>query len=492
MKPALLFFAVAAFFTACAHASPPGEADPWSAPVGAAEAQADLDALYEGLKAAHYDLFANRSRQEYNAQYLETRKRLAAPISRFDLYLELQKFTAFGDVAHARIDFPTDAYAAFRDKDGRAFPIYPRIVNGRAYVGEDYTGADEISPGDKIVSIDGIPMSDWLARSAQYISADTPYIAHSLIEFSFPMYLWALTGERAHFDLELADALVRSKKVRVDALTQSELRKASENTPKAFALQTNVRIAKMIEHRVAYLRPGPFYNFENPASVWDASAFSEFIDDAFASFIEEGAETLVIDLRDNPGGDNSFSDLMIAWIADEPFRFASSFIIKSSDVAAAANQARLDDDTGAAEGVSGLLAKEYARVPRGRTFRFEIPYVEPRNGEHFDGDVYVLINRHSYSNAVNVAAIFQDYGWGVIAGEKTADFATTYGAMESFTLPNSGFAVGFPKAHIIRPSGDPNPDGVTPDLPIETPIVPARSDVALEEFLAAISDRKMQ
>jgi len=86
-----------------------------------------------------------------------------------------------------------------------------------------------------------------------------------------------------------------------------------------------------------------------------------------------------------------------------------------------------------------------------------------------------------------VAAIFQDYGWGEIAGEPTADFATTYGAMEHFTLPNTGFRVGFPKAYIIRPSGDERLGGVQPDFVIETPIVPSARDVVLDRLLGRIA-----
>jgi C-terminal processing protease CtpA/Prc len=61
--------------------------------------------------------------------------------------------------------------------------------------------------------------------------------------------------------------------------------------------------------------------------------------------------------------------------------------------------------------------------------------------------------------------------------------ATTYGAMETFALPRTGIVVGFPKAHIVRPSGDPVPDGVTPDVPIRSPIAPTTRDVVLDAVL---------
>ena len=473
-------------------AAMPALAEPasdWDSLVAPETARDELEALYKGLQSAHFDLYAHQPEEAYDARYQALREGFDEPISLYELALQFQKFTAFGHVAHARIDFPQAVYDSYRDAGGKTFPIYLRIVDGRAYVGEDYSGASDIQPGDEIRAIDGIDMAQWLARTAQHLSADTPYIAHSLLEFSFPKYLWVEHGERDVFQLTLYRDGEGRFQVEVPGVTRSDIETASQTMPERFALNPNAREAKMLNDSVAYLRPGPFYNVEDPENLWDASGFRTFIDDAFEQFLANEADTLIIDLRDNPGGDNSFSDLMIAWIADEPFRFAADFLIRSSDEAAASNQARLDANPDSVAGVSGRFAEFYAETPRGEVFSFDIDYTSPREGVRFSGDVYVLINRHSYSNAVNTAAIFQDYGWGVIAGEKTADMATTYGAMESFTLPETGLDVGFPKAHIIRPSGERKSDGVTPDLPIRTPIIASEKDDVLETLLGLIAER---
>lgn len=459
----------------------------WSQSVSVGAARADLGALYTGLASAHYDLYANRSREDYDARFKETMAALQAPLTRYELFLALQKFTAYGNVAHARIDFPAPVYGSFRENGGKAFPIYLRIIDGRAYVGENYSGSDEVALGDEILSIDGVPMARWLDRTARYISADTPYIAHSQLEATFPMYLWVEVGERQHFTLTIRKEDGRTRETRIAALNHDELIAALERSPKVFALDYNARDARMLTDGVGYLRPGPFYNVEDPEHVWDSTSFVAFIDDAFRTFLENGARALVIDLRNNPGGDNSFSDPMISWIADKPFRFASKFLVRSSDEAAASNQARLDASPDAVEGVSGLYAKAFATTPRGQTFEFDIPLAKPRQGARFKGKVYVLVNRNSYSNAVSAAAIFQDYGWGEIAGELTADFATTLGAMETFSLPNTGFKVGFPKAYIVRPSGNKRPGGVQPDIDIKTPVVPSEQDVVLAQLLETIA-----
>ncbi|MEO0575963.1 MAG: S41 family peptidase [Pseudomonadota bacterium] len=460
-----------------------------SAPIAAKDAQADFDALYEGLKASHVDLYAHRSKKDFDTRFAQIKKRFNQPIERWELTLEFQRFVAYGNVAHANIAFATDVYSNYRESGGLAFPIYPRIVDGRTYIGEDYSGIDAIQPGDEILAINDVSMVEWLERTSAHISADTPYIAHSLLEFWFPVYLWVELGEQPSYTLSVMSRGDKRHDVRVPGLTRADIAAAGDSSNDAFSLDASSRSYRMLTDKIAYLRSGPFYNVEDAENLWDNNAYATFVDAAFEDFIKNDATALVIDLRNNPGGDNSFSDHLLAWVADKPFRFASQFLIRSSDAAAASNQARIDAQPDAAASTSAQLAAFYEKTERGQIAEFDLPYSQPRDGVRFEGDVYVLVDRHSYSNAVNVAAMVQDYRWGVVAGEKTTDMATTFGAMEHFTLPKTGIRVGFPKAHIIRPSGRTDTHGVTPDVLIATPIVAGANDAVLDQLIAIIQQR---
>ena len=84
--------------------------------------------------------------------------------------------------------------------------------------------------------------------------------------------------------------------------------------------------------------------------------------------------------------------------------------------------------------------------------------------------------------------MIQDYGFGTIYGEETRDMATTYGAMEHFSLPHSGFKIGYPKAHIIRPNGETKTHPVTPDVSIKVPAVRGEQDLMLNELVRMIEE----
>ena len=478
-----LLFAAMAASAACA--APTVTEEPRFTPE---QIRADFDELYSRLQASHYDLFARRPQDEYEALFKKMRAEFDAPLSQAVLQVRFQRFVAYGNVAHANIAAPGAAWEAFRAGGGKAFPLILRVTDGKVIVIDDYSAMEGIALGDEVISIDGEPALRWLDRMRAHVSADNDYMGYTLLETRLPMVVWLELGEVEAFGLTVAKPGGRRIELTLPALNRASIETASARRPKHFELDWNTRESRLLAGGVAYLRPGPFYDNRPEAThPWDATAFKAFLDQAFAGFIEAGADRLLIDLRDNPGGDNSFSDPMVAWFATKPFRFSARFTIKVSEAAIESNRKRLESQAADDDLTSARLAAAYAGKAPGTHFDFPVPIVAPREGTRFTGRVFLLINRHSYSNTVLVAAIAQDLGFATILGEETADLASTYGAMESFTLSRTGITVGFPKAQILRPNDDPQARGVIPDIAIATPLAGSGDDVALQRAIEIAS-----
>jgi len=488
---ALVILSSAVLGSGCAgrHAPPTqgAEASPVATPapgtgslVPADAIRADLVHLYETLQRAHFDLYARVTKVAYDQYYAATMASIGRPASRDEIAALLGRFVAFGRVAHARIDASYDAFDRYEAAGGMVFPLSLRFRDDRVFVADNLSELEDIHRGDEILSLDGKPIAAWVERAARNVAADTPYMAHSLMERDFPELLWLEAGPVESFAVTFRDAAGRTVEKVIVARTAKQIRAASSERPRRLELSRSERVARMLDGRTAYLRPGPFYNSDPGATdPYDNAAFRRFIDSAFQGFLEARADRLVIDLRDNPGGDSSFSDLMVSWFASRPFKFTSAFDIRVSEEAIASNDRRLTVEPAGGESISRKFAAAYARARPGDTITFDVPLSEPRSEPRFKGRVYVLVNRRSYSNAVAVAALVQDYGFGKILGEETSDLATTFGAMETFRLPRTGLLVGFPKAFIVRPSGNLAPRGVVPDVAIETPVVEGVDDPVL-------------
>lgn len=492
---ALLTLAIAALCAASPMAAQePGTSDSeeTDAVVSAAMVRADLDALYEAMQAASVDLYAFRTRSDFDAFYAGLRVKVTAPMSRLDAALLLQRFAAFARIGHIRSNaWLGEVFSEF-GKGARFAPIFIRVEPDGRVILTDHASAGGTAPaGAQLLAIDGEPIARILARSRDQISAERAYLAETLLEDFFPALFWARHRDAEAFELELSVEGER-RAARVPTISFGEFQamgSAPEGPPPVPAPGTdfNTREFRMVDDRIAYLRPGPFAALEGeePVDGRGEAAMVRFLDESFETMIAACASDLVIDLRNNSGGDIAFSDPMVAWFADKPFRFASEFTLRASAPA----KAHYDRVAGPASEVSPFLAR-LAAAERAQTsgalYPFAIDMVDPRPGTRFEGRVWVLVNRKSFSNAASTAALIQDYGFGTIMGEETADVPTSFASIFPFVLPGTRMSVDLAKSYFVRPSGDETVRGVIPDVPLPRQRIGSATDTMLNAALARI------
>lgn len=131
----------------------------------------------------------------------------------------------------------------------------------------------------------------------------------------------------------------------------------------------SVRYAFLLDERTAYIRIGEFTR----TTGHEVAA-------ALKNLTNQGATRLILDLRDNPGG-----------LVDSAVE------------------------------VAGLLLQPGQRVfsTRGRTADSFQDYRVPRDGQHFEGPVVVVVNQTTASAAEIVAGAIQDHDRGLVVGEPT-------------------------------------------------------------------------
>lgn len=456
-----------------------------------AEVRADMDLMYQRLQADAFDLYAFTPKAELDRLCEQLKAGVDHPLTRFEAETRFELLAAAAHQGHTRVEGVYGAWADYQKGGGRAFPLAIRIADGRVYVARNLSGVVRLKPGDEILAVDGEPVARWLERIRRHVSAETVYLADSILEYDFPMYLWVELGVRPRFRVSAKSADGQAFELEVPAATAQEMAQNAAGQPGVLDLEHPLRDARVLGNGVGYLRPGPFYNTEakTGADEWDVTAFRGFIDSAFRMFEAKGVQRLIVDLRGNPGGDSLFSDVMVSWFADRPYQFFSSFKVRVSADAVAANRERIEHDAAAAGPISQRFAALYAKSRPGDVVDFALPPSAPNANGRFHGQVFVLVDRQTYSNAVAVAATVQDYRLGKVLGEPTADMATALGAMEHFSLPATGAVVGFPKAQIVRPNGDRRPGGVTPDVAIPFPIVETPQDEVLQRAAAIAAER---
>ena len=212
----------------------------------------------------------------------------------------------------------------------------------------------------------------------------------------------------------------------------------------------------------AYLNPGGFGG--------DEKKYRAFIDSAFVQINNKKSKNLILDLRNNPGGDDAFSDYMVSYIADKPFKWNSSFTLKTSKFLK--EHIRKNNDTTQVFWKKALAHKD------GEIYDYNFDAYQPQPAtRRFSGKVYVLVNRQSHSQSAVTASQIQDYGFGTIVGEETGDYPSLYASIFQFPLPNTNIIVNVSKGYMVRVNGSKKEEGVVPEIFIKDHLLDDQDEI---------------
>jgi C-terminal processing protease CtpA/Prc len=205
----------------------------------------------------------------------------------------------------------------------------------------------------------------------------------------------------------------------------------------------------------------------------------QFQKDAAAMFKQVAVDhnsKLIIDLRQNGGGDSRLADELLRHFTTTPYRMYSRKDWKMS----AEYRAYLK--TFIASPIRWLplehlssQGRELFDGPNGKMVIQEEKLTTPKRAEpYFTGKVYLLIGPRTFSSASDLADAAKTYHLATLVGDETGGRPNTFGEGYQFLLPHSGFVTQVSLAYFLRASGDAaDHRGVIPDILVR----PAREDL---------------
>ena len=423
----------------------------------------DLEFLHQSLQQTHYNLFAYTSIAEFERNYRIVKESVSKDsLSLLEATTLFQKVISKANTGHAEIDFPATSYREYAMNGGTVFPLEIAVEEGKALIRKNFSAEEEIKNGSEVLAINEQSIEEVLNKIYPQLSAESTYFKNAKLEFwSFPRLYWQVFGQEDSFKISVrnqgevkefaiaaVDLINGYEMKRTDIISSDQFLSYYENT--------------------AYLKPGNFSGDEN--------VYQQFIDSIFVDINKSRPDNLIVDLRNNTGGHNSFSDYLVSYIADKPFKWYSRFTLKSSKILK--EQTRILNDT------TDPYFKEILERKNGEIYEYFLdPYQPQEMSIRYIGNVYVLVNRHSYSMAAVTAAMIQDYDFATIVGEETGDFPTLYASQFYYTLPNTGIVVKVPKGYIIRVNGSEERTGVIPDIAVKDHLIDENDEI-LNSLLA--------
>lgn len=312
---------------------------------------------------------------------------------------------------------------------GGFFPYEVRVTpEGDLFIRAELGGKPSTLARTRIEHINGMPASQVVRELLQLIHGDTAAFRAEVLSRRFWFYYWKVFGAPAGFTL-----VQNGKQVSTPAGTAlPELLVGAD----AADFKQVFRFELLGKH-AALLTIDAF--------GWpDKDKFYAFTKDAFARMRAAGVTTLLIDVRENGGGDDDmWKKGVLPYIATRPYRHTSTYVKKVIPG-------------------RGSETEKVGDVIHGTQDNWEQP--QPDNPLLFKGRVYVLVGGMTYSSAVLFSNVMQDFGFAQLVGARGYARARQSGGIQIRSLPNTKLELVVPRFVLDRPSGARTPELVTPDI----------------------------
>ena len=397
------------------------------------ELRADLAELKRALHEMPPNLnrTADPSQFERAIRKIESGLENSPPLDRdavWRLFATLNPSLADGHLLVGFVDWRGDTRAHLAS-GGVLFPFEVQVtpqceVRVRATLGGRISPLENL----RLRSINKVPARQVCEQMLARAHGDTVNFRADLLSRRFWFYYWKLFGAPATFDLDLA------------ALQGTQSFPGSTELPQLLADEASFErqfwLETLTEGTVA-MKLGTF--------AWpEKQQLLDFTRSSFEKMRDIGTKNLIIDLRDNGGGDDvMWLEGVMPYIATKPYRTGSTF--RKRVVVANPEKGEVVGSV-----VDGQIETWYP--------------AHPDNPLRFRGRVFVVVGPGTYSSAVVFSNVMQDFGFGVVAGVGESVRANLSGGVRRTTLTHSGLIMAAPRFELNRPSGALEPVFFRPDI----------------------------
>lgn len=370
---------------------------------------------------------------------------------------------------------PSKAYYQSLQNTHHYLPFSLKIIDRRFYVLKTAQANSAIPAGSEILSINGKSVEEILSILLPTIPADgytqTFNIRHledysmteedNLFDLNYPIFI----EDTAAYRIEYIDQDDKSAK-KITTIAGLDFKSYKNFFYSRNQLKAPLEF-KYLKKDVAYLRISSFLRWHRNRFKQN---FETLFDSVFRALNAKHTKNLILDLRNNEGGDGT-GEKLLSYLMTKPYQLYASAELKFTGYPAVASylEDRKEDlffpDSLVDRTNDGLYAfkKAYMPLPAGE---------QQPDSNHYKGNLYVLINGASGSMASVVASILKGNGQGVFIGEESG------GAMEGATafygatlvLPNSKIKVHLGLVKTTRAVPFTKGRGVEPDYEVHPKI----------------------
>jgi C-terminal processing protease CtpA/Prc len=423
------------------------------------DARTDLKLMYDILREVHPSFTVKNQELLLQEKYKEIEERIIrislnrnfGSITRTDLFKEYANMVTWIKDAHTFLRFyPSNLENAYSNR----IPIEFEWVEESLVVSkiEDPGMLTDLNRGDEVVKIGDTMISDIVGRLGEVISSENEeWVRNRIAAMLSYEYTYRILG----IDIEDTEFTFRN---RFGKYYLEEMRLYPISAHSVAELEKRHWFGWVFEHGSNYNGQDIEFGYFWLDNCTNSGEYVRSVDTFFQEVRHKNVNTVVIDLRNNTGGDSSVADAFLKYLPLDKIRDYSAEIRASG---AMIKMRGFNSFQRFMRWIRTGISAGFKKVDR------------PENPSLiFTGNVLILTSNQTFSSANYFAVLLKDNLLAKTVGEKTGNAPTAYGDVLSFPLKKTGYEMVVSSKYFKRPDTSLNSQrSLEPDIPVYSSVL---------------------
>ncbi|WP_452229090.1 S41 family peptidase [Lacinutrix sp. MEBiC02404] len=464
--------------------------------------QNDVDKAYAQLKRHHPNLNLYISKERLDFKMDSLKKSIDKPLTSYAFYAKIGPVIGSIRQGHISVFAPKKRlerkeYKALSKKEFTFNDLDFDYLEDKLLV-TNIRSKDSFLLGSEVLKIEGENISDLVAkyktqitsdgynttlhnrvlgkRFASFYSSDKYFIDSLQVTFKKKDSLFQKVFKRVNKE-EVKKDTIQSDSTKKEIAVKLTKEERKENKQKAKVIRKHNQMYGYVKSRNEYTRNVEFIGKDSTVAYMQIRGFmggryKAFYEEVFKEIDSVKAENLIIDLRDNGGGSLAEIAELYSYLTDKPFQFLEAGEVNSR--IPFLKMAMSNTSSTVSKVLVGAFSPFIATYGLFKTkkedgklyYKFKQSKQADPNENNYKGDVYVLINGHSFSASSVLSNQLQANKRAVFVGEETggAYNSTVAGIFKIYELPETKLKVRIGLMELETPhKQEPEGYGVKPD-----------------------------
>ncbi|WP_128547139.1 S41 family peptidase [Larkinella soli] len=468
--------------------------------------QRDFSVLRKTLEERHPSLYRYTSREEMNRRFEETYRQINHPMTETDFRELLRPLVVLIRCGHTDVQESRYLSRQVKKPQPEWLPFDIIIQNDRLFIGRNRSTDSSLICGTEVLKLGNYPVKEIIQAARDRWPSDgynQTFKNYFLELYYLEETYWRHFEGRSPWTITVRDTSAAFERITTvrrrppGAITEvsvtptpSQARKARRGRQKAEAFFED-------DPKLQLVRSLHFLNGDSSAAALIINSFGY---ERYESFHREVFETLerlkvkdlVIDLRQNTGGNAEIGSDLMSYLMDSDFR----------QVDRAECRVRRPNACAYFDRKEKRMLRQNFRFMKSDGGRYQfgksnVGWNKPASQHRFNGRVYILTSGRTFSAASIFTASLKAQRPVTIIGQETGggEAGCNGGIIQTLTLPETRIRVRFPVFWIATASRNPDRGrGVMPDYTIEYSITDRikQRDRDMEKALLLIQEGKQK